>query len=90
MTDYQLNVLEEIRDDCNVCMEALTVLVPRAANKKTEDNVYNFILRKCEDMKHKLYDWLEDDNDDELVRIRYKTLKYINSVIECAVSLRDL
>lgn len=90
MTDYQLNVLEEIRDDCNVCMEALTVLVPRAANKKTENNVYGFILRKCEDMKYKLYDWLEDDNDDELVRVRYITLKLINSVIECAVSLRDL
>lgn len=90
MTDYQLFVLEEIKNDCNVCMEALTVLVPRAANKRTENNVYDFIFRKCGDMKHRLYDWLEDDNDDELVRIRYKTVKLINSVIEYAVSLRDL
>lgn len=90
MTDYQLNVLEEIRDDCDVCMEALKVLVPRAANKKTENNVYSFILRKCEDMKCKLHDWFDDDNDDEQVRIRYNALKLINCVIDCAVALRDL
>lgn len=87
MTDYQLNVLEEIRNDCDVCMDALTVLMPKAGNAMTRGKIYQCIYRTCEEMKRKLYDWVEDDNDDEQVRVRYETLRLINNVMKVAVAL---